>query len=660
MGFLADIPLAFPGYTARIPASAATLPRLLRDAGYNTFAVGKWHLLPGWERSAAGPFERWPLGLGFERYYGFLQGDTNHWTPNLVCDNHYVEPPGRPEDGYHLSEDLADTAIRYVRDQQHAAPGKPFLLYFGLGAMHAPHHVAPSWTEPYEGRFDLGWDEWRREVFSRQVTSGVVPETTVLTERPSWVAGWDQLDPDERKMHARMHEVFAGFLTHTDAQIGRLLNALETMGVLDDTMVMVLSDNGASAEGGEHGTSNEHRFTAGQTETIASNLAHLGEWGGIRTYPHYSWGWAWAGNTPLRLWKRYSWLGGTRTPLIVRWPRAIADPGAVRNQFCHVVDLMPTVLEACRIDAPDIVDGVTQQPINGASLLRTMTDPEAPSPRSTQYFEMLGSRSLICGDWKTTTDHVAKGVVDEERLMTGSHDFSDDTWALFDLRHDFSEANDVAGQHPDVVVRLQELWLAEANKNQVLPIDDGLVQRFAAMIPPEYPPSRRSVYTPGASPVADQSVPMLAGGFRITARATVPDSGATGVLAALGDWNGGWALYSTGNRLAFTFARAGDQLRVVASRPLPAGRADLGVTLSGQTFTLWHDADQVGSLSFEGALPFVVQHGGTGLCLGYDRGLPVCDDYEIPARWTGGLDEVVVESGNPAPAPDVATALHAD
>jgi arylsulfatase len=660
MGFLADIPLGFPGYTGRIPPSAAPLPRILRDVGYSTMAVGKWHLVPRWERSAAGPFDRWPLGMGFERYYGFLQGDTNHWTPNLVCDNHYVEPPGRPEDGYHLTEDLADTAIRHVRDQQQAAPGKPFFLYFALGAMHAPHHVAPEWIEPYEGRFDGGWDRWREEVFSRQLAAGIVPEGTVLTERPPWVAAWTSLSNDERRLLARTQEVFAGFLTHTDAQVGRLIDALATMGVLDDTLLIVFSDNGASAEGGRFGTPNEHRFTAAMEESVADNLALAAEWGGFRTYPHYSWGWAWAGNTPLRLWKRYTWLGGTRTPLIVHWPARVTGGGGVRSQFCHVVDLMPTVLGACGLPAPAVVDGVTQQALDGASLTPTFDDAGSPSPRHTQYFEMLGSRSVVNGRWKAVTDHVSTGVVDEERFMEGSRDFAADRWALFDLEADFSESTDVAGSHPDVVRRLEEVWLAEAGRNQVLPLSDGLVGRIMAIVPPAWPPRARSVFVPGGSPVADEAVPNLAGGFTITADATVPDGGASGVLAALGDWNGGWALYAVDGRLVFAFSRGGELLRVASVDALSPGRHRLEASGAGSGFTLWCDDVAIGELQFEGGLPFALQHGGTGLCLGYDRGFPVADEYTPPAPWSGVLHEVVIESGFGARPPGVRAALHAD
>ena len=451
MGFLTDLPMAFPGYTGRVPKSAATLPRLLRDAGYNTMAVGKWHLVPGGERSYAGPFDRWPLGYGFERYYGFLQGDTNHWSPHLVRDNTYVEPPRTPAEGYHLTEDLADNAIRYVNEQHQAAPDRPFFLYFALGAMHAPHHVAPEWIEPYRGAFDQGWERRREAVFARQLDAGVVPEGTTLSERPSWIQAWDTLSPDAQRMLARQQEVFAGFLSHTDAQIGRVLDELEALGILDNTLVMLVSDNGASGEGGALGTFNEHRFTEHIPETVEQNLEWSDELGGIRSYPHYSWGWAWAGNTPLRLWKRYTWLGGTRTPLIVHWPAGTTARGEMRTQFVHAIDLMPTVLDACGVVAPAVVDGVTQQPIDGATIRATFDDPTAPDPRTVQYFEMLGSRSIVADGWKATTDHVSKGVMDEERLMEGSRAFADDEWALFRLADDFSECHDLAAEHPDVL-----------------------------------------------------------------------------------------------------------------------------------------------------------------------------------------------------------------
>ncbi len=658
MGYLTDIPTAQPGYSARIPRSAATLPRVLRDAGYNAMAVGKWHLVPGGERSHAGPFDRWPLGLGFERYYGFLQGDTNHWSPNLVRDNHYVNPPGHPDDGYHLTEDLADTAIRYVQDQQQAAPDRPFFLYLALGAMHAPHHVAPEWVEPYHGRFDGGWERERAAIFTRQLELGVVPEGTMLSERPSWIDDWDALGPDERRVYARFQEVFAGFLTHTDAQIGRLLTSLDTVGALDDTLVMVVSDNGASAEGGRTGTFNEHRFPLGLSDSTDENLARLDEIGGVRSYNHYPWGWAWAGNTPLRLWKRYTWLGGVRTPLLVHWPRGFDARGEVRGQFVHAVDVMPTILDVSGIDVPSELDGVTQQPVDGASFRSTFDDADAPDPRDVQYFEMLGSRAIYCDGWKATTDHVSKGVADEERFLEGSRDFDQDRWELFALGDDFAEARDVAAQHPDVLARLQDVWQGEAERNQVFPLVDDLVGRFTDLLEWPNPPGSRCVYRPEGGPVPDDSIPRLFGGFRLTAAVDVPRDPA-GILCALGDWTNGFAFYVRDGRLVFALNRAGD-LRVVRGRaPVREGVHDLVCQYGAApepAMTLLHDDEVVASVALDVSMPLAWQHGGTALTLGYDRGLPVCDEYEAPFSWNGELHEVVIEVGRQVPAdPGLAT-----
>ncbi len=667
MGFLADIPLGFPGYHSRLPRSAATLPRLLREAGYSTLAVGKWHLTPRWQRSAAGPFDTWPLGLGFERYYGFLQGDTNHWAPNLLCDNHYIEAPRPPSSGYHLSEDLADQAVRMVQDQQQAAPGKPFFLYFALGAMHAPHHVAPEWVEPYRGQFDKGWDAWREEVFARQVANGSVPAGTELTARPSWVEAWTDLSPDQRRMRARQQEVFAGFLTHTDAQIGRVLTSLETLGAMDNTLVMVFSDNGASAEGGKEGSANEMRFTAHLRESLADNLSHYDDWGGFTTYPHYSWGWAWAGNTPHKLWKRYTWLGGTRTPCIVHWGGHIGEPGTVRRHFSHAIDLMPTIMAAVGLEVPTEVDGVAQQRVDGVSLLPALEDPAAPEVHHTQYFEMLGSRSIYHEGWKATTDHISLGVLDEEELAVGSRSFDEDRWELFNLEADFSEASDRAAEEPDRLHHLTELWAAEAGRNDVLPISDGLIDRFAGFIPPAWPAGASRTFLPGGGPVFDESVPLMWGGFHLCAAVDAP-SAAEGVICALGDWFGGYALYVVQGTGHFTFARSADTVELRTPSPLTAGEHELAVIYevghdSPGRMALLLDGVEVDDAEVTGMLPLALQHGGAGLRLGRDSGFPVSARYTPPASFTGTVHHVRIETpGAPRrePADEVRTALHAD
>ena len=670
MGFLADLPMQSDGYTARIPQSAATLPRLLRDAGYSTMAVGKWHLLPRGDRSPAGPFDLWPLGLGFERYYGFLRGDANHWSPELVRDNSYVEPPAGPDDGYHLTEDLTDEAIRMVVNQQESAPGKPFFLYFATGAMHAPHHVERSWADAYAGQFDKGWDRWREEVFERQLASGAVPPGTTLTERPPWVPAWDELPADERRLYARMHEVYAGFLSHTDAQIGRLVQTLERMGELDNTLFIVMSDNGASAEGGVHGTSNEHRFTHRVPDDLAENLAKLDDWGGIRDYPHYAWGWAWAGNTPFRLWKRYTWLGGTRVPMILHWPARIAEPGGVRSQFGHAIDVLPTVLEACGIQPPGSVGGVEQMPIDGASMLATLNDPSAPDPRSSQYFEMLGSRSMVADGWKATTDHVSQGVVDEEELLEGSRDFRLDRWSLFRLGDDFSEAHDLADRHPDVVSRLEQLWEAEAERNGVRPMSDGLVDRLDDLAPPRYPIGQRVVLYPDGGPVSDEALPLLFGGGRLVADVEVTEH-PEGVLFAIGDWSSGLAVFVQEGRLHAALALPGANLHARAEhelitgaarlgcqlRPTPGGGVDLDVVIGDDDgFAI------VATARSQISLPLTWQHGGASLTMGRDRGLPVSESYTPPFAWNGKLSQLEIDAGHydPPPLDSVRIALEVD
>ncbi|MGJ6124169.1 arylsulfatase [Mycolicibacterium sp. Y3] len=644
MGFLADIPTAHPGYTGKIPPSVPTLPRLLRDSGWSTMAVGKWHLAPRGERTSAGPFTRWPLGLGFERYYGFLLGDANHWDPQLVRDNTYLDGPDVRPAGYHLTEDLTDEAIRMVVSQQQSAPGKPFFLYFATGAMHSPHHVHKSWADAYAGKFDIGWDAWRDEVFARQLAEGVVPAGTTLTERPDWVPAWTSLTADERAVYARMHEVYAGFLSHTDHQIDRLIRTLEDIDAMDNTLVLIMSDNGASAEGGVAGTSNEHRFTHRVPESTADNLDLLPDWGGTAGYPHYAWGWAWAGNTPFRLWKRYAWLGGTRVPLIVHWPRGIGG-GAVRSQFAHAIDIMPTVLEACGVRQQSSEVEASGSGVHGASLLPTFNDATAPAPRSTQYFEVVGSRSVIADDWKATTDHVAQGVMDEEALLEGSRDFTADQWSLF-RADDFSEAHDVSADHPDVVARLTALWAAEAARYDVLPLTDSLVARAAEMVWPEFPPGQRVVLRPSGGPVADEALPLLYS--RLSADVDVPSGVANGVLFAIGNWTGGLAAFVIESRLHIAVAAPGGNIRVRADRLLAEGRHSVGCRLhrldGGTRVEAVIDDAVVGSAVAPVTLPHVWQHGGTSLLLGQDRGLPVCEDYRPPFAWNGGLRSVTVES----------------
>jgi arylsulfatase len=649
MGFLTDIPIGFPAYNGRIPRSAAALPRILRDVGYSAFAVGKWHLIPRWEQSASGPFDRWPLGLGFERYYGFLAGDTNQYAPELVRDNGFIDAPSRPDEGYHLSEDLADQAIRLVLDQQQSTPGKPFFLYFATGAMHAPHQAPAAWIDRFRGRYDDGWEAFRERAFDRQREIGVVPAGAALPEHPPWIPRWNELPADERRLYARMMEVYAGFLAHTDHQIGRLLDFLAGRGLLDDTLVLLLSDNGASAEGGPLGSYNEHRFTHDMVDDPAELLARAGDLGSPRAYNHYAWGWAWAGNTPFRLWKRFAWLGGVRTPLVVHWPRGLLARGEVRGQFCHAIDLFPTVLDCVGVAAPASVDGIAQQPIDGASLRATFADEAAPDPRKTQYFEMLGSRSIFHDGWKATTDHVGLQLTVERERVAGSHDFEKDHWALFHLGEDPTEARDVSEERPAMLRRLVDLWWVEAGRNGVLPLEDGFLSRAVAMEPSPWGFRGRAELEPGGGPVSETVLPPMAGGFRLTAEIAVPSGGASGVIAALGDWNNGWACYCVGGRTAVCLNLFGTPVRALASEPLSSGRHRIDVVYrrvatGGGPLAVCVDGAVVARARVPSDLPFRWQIGAAGLLVGRDRGLPVCDDYEPPAPFEGEIERVVLEA----------------
>ena len=655
MGIGPEVPMGFAGYTGRIPKSAGTLPRLLRDAGYSTLAVGKWHLTPRFERNQAGPFEHWPLGLGFERYYGFLGALTDQWTPHLVCDNRFVEPPLTPEEGYHLTEDLASQAIRLVQDQQQGAPDKPFFLYFATAAPHAPHQVSDTWIEPYRGQFDDGWEATRSRTFLRQQKLGVIPPDTTDTGRPSWVAPWEDLPIKERQLYARMMEVYAGFVTHADAQIGRLMEFLAAMGITDNTLVMLLSDNGASADGGPHGKLGRYGQRPGNDD-IDSMVGHIDDLGGIGVASEYAWGWAWAGNTPFRLWKRYSWLGGVRTPFIVRWPASISaeNNGDVCQQFCHAIDLMPTVLEVAGVDSPAVLDGVGQQPLDGESLLSTFREVDARIERTPQYFEMLGSRAIYHEGWKATTDHVGSMLGAERELMEGSDDFESDRWSLYNLEEDFSEANDVAETYPGRLSRLVELWWYEAGRNQVLPLMDGFwdSNQAAAIEPPPYVGRRRHVYLPGGGPILTSA---LVSSFRLVADIEIGgDRNAAGIICAqrlgLMDYftDYGWALYFLDGQLVVTFNLQGTPERLVASERIPAGTHKLGLLhtegsdVNDHTISLALNGREVGAMDLSDDL-LGVQFRLGRLLVGRDYGTPVGDDYQPPFPFTGHIQRVVCE-----------------
>ncbi len=400
MAGITEISTGYPGYNGYIPFENGFLSEMLQQKGYNTYAVGKWHLTPANEISGAGPYDRWPLARGFERYYGFLGGDTHQYYPDLTSDNHSVRPPKTPEEGYHLTEDLVNTAISFIADAKQVAPNKPFFMYFCTGAMHAPHHAPKEWADKYKGTFDDGWDAYREKVFKKQKELGIMSQNAELSRHDPDVKPWSECTEEEKKVYSRMMEVFAGFLSHTDYHIGRLINFLKTIGEFDNTLIMVLSDNGASAEGGPHGSINENLFFNNVPELLEDNIKKLDKIGGPETFNHYPWGWTWAGNTPFRRWKRETYRGGISDPFIVHWPKGIKSKGEIRTQYAHAIDMVPTVLEALDIEPPEMIHGVAQSPIQGVSFAHTFDDPQALSNHHTQYFEMLGHRSIYHEGWR--------------------------------------------------------------------------------------------------------------------------------------------------------------------------------------------------------------------------------------------------------------------
>ncbi len=633
MGYLIDFPGSDPGYTCRIPPAAGTLPQVLRGAGYSTFAVGKWHLAPRWEANPAGPYDRWPLGMGFERFYGFLSAETSQWTPSLVRDNSTVPVPRTPQEGYHLSEDLADQAIAMIRDQQQNTPNKPFFCYFATGAMHAPLQAPDDWVRHYEGRFDRGWDAWRDTILARQKQIGVVPSETDATPRPPWVRPWDELDPAERRAAARTMEIFAAYLSFTDAQIGRLLDFLRDIDELDNTIVMVVSDNGTSSEGGPDGSFNYYGMSDPDKNRTLT-LDKVDEMAGPRSYLHYAWPWAWAGNSPFWLWKRFTALGGVRTPLIVHWPGGIEARGEVRDQFCHAVDLMPTLLDAVGVAAPDRLNGVEQLGFDGASLLASFAEAQAPAPRDSQYFECVGSRSFYHQGWKIRTDHIGPTPRLERELIPGSHDYDLDRWSLFHLDEDYAEAHDLAHQYPEKVRRMVEMWWTEAGRNQVLPLSDSFTGRTQVERPPSHRQPAAMSYRPGPVAISEFMHPVLVDGFTMAAHLQVGPEVPEGVLCAIGDWTQGMAWYLQDGKVVLSCVIASAEFRAAGPAALAAGerRLDLDYTRSGQggTFRLRCDGRIVAELEVALPLPSRWQVGGPGLHVGCDSGFPVDDGYLPP------------------------------
>jgi len=653
----------FPGSNGNIPFENGFLPEMLLQQGYNTYAVGKWHLTPSDQSSAAGPYDRWPIGRGFERFYGFLSGESNQYYPELVYDNHMVEAPKTPEEGYHLTVDLVDRAISFIADAKQVAPRKPFFLYFATGAMHSPHHVPLAWADKYKGQFDDGWDAYREKVIARQKELGIIPGDAELSRHDPDVKPWDTCSPEEKKLYARMMEVFAGFLEHTDHHIGRLLDFLREMGELDNTLIMLLSDNGASSEGGPSGSVNLSRFFNNVPESLEDNLKALSELGGPEYSNHYPWGWAWAGNTPFRRWKRETYRGGVSDPFIVHWPAGIKARGEVRTQYAHAIDMVPTVLDALGIEPSASIRGVAQSPLEGISFAHTFADAGAQGKHRTQYFEMFGHRAIYHDGWRAVcpwpgTSFIESGqsfgavITSEKLIQLDTHG-----WELYHVAKDFAENHNLAPENRAKLIEMISLWYIEAGKYKVLPIDSRGTLRFLDERPEIAPSRLHYTYYPGTQKVPDQQAAnVLNRPHSITADVDIPAGGGEGVIISHGSDEGGYTLYVKDSRLQYVHNYVATTWYHVESRePVPEGRHRLryefevtgkpdlakgkGSPGRGQ---LYIDERLVGQVEMPVTMPIRMTMGG-GIVVGADPGAPVTPDYQPPFSFTGKIYRVDVD-----------------
>ncbi len=647
MGMFPDLPLPFPGYTGVIPLEAATLPAVLREEGWATWAIGKWHLTPRDHRGPSGPFHTWPTGQGFDRYYGFLGGEESQWTPDLVRDQSYVDPPRTPDEGYHFTEDMADEAVDMIRELRLHQPSRPFFLYWATAAPHAPHHVHDEWIKPYEGAFDDGWDALREHTLARQIESGVVPDGTELSPRPDWIEAWDDLDASTKRLYARLQEVFAGFLTHTDAQLGRIIDCLDDLGELDNTIVIVMSDNGASGEGGPHGSTNHLTQINEGLESLDRLKDTVDTAGGHRGYSHYPWGWAHAGNTPLRRWKRYTLEGGVRDPLIVRWPAAVTDPGGFRSQYCHAIDVLPTVLDLLDVEMPASVRSVPQMSVDGRSMVPSIADAGSSEFRTTQYYECWGSRAIYHDGWKAVTNHVNQFNPYERDMIGGSVDFRADEWMLFDSNRDLAESTDLAETHPERLAELQARWDAEAERNDVLPLQDGPAYlQNPHLIHMPFAGYRRTYELRAGDRLNFQAGPLIFGGLNIAAELDGALGDGDGVIVEHGNWTAGWAWVALGDELV-AFIHAPDRGLRRFAVPRPAGATELGLRIAevdgGSTVEQFADGSSLGSTTIDATIPLISTANGTWTTAGYSTLFPVSDEYEPPLRLTH-LRRIVIDT----------------
>ena len=659
MGAITEVATGAPGQNSLRPNTKAPLALTLKLNGYSTAMFGKCHEVPVWENNPMGPFEHWPAGGGgFEYFYGFVGGENNQYDPALFEGLTAIEPPATPEEGYHLTEDLADHAVNWIRQQKALMPNKPFFIYFSPGATHAPHHVPKEWADKYKGQFAHGWDRQRELTFAKQKALGVIPPDCDLTVRHAEIPAWDEMPAELKPVLEREMEVYAGFLEHTDYHVGRVVDAIEELGILDNTLIyVIIGDNGASAEGTLHGAFNEMANFNGMAdlETPEFMLSKMDEFGSPSSYNHYAVGWAWAMDTPYQWTKQVaSHWGGTRNGTIVHWPKGIEEKGGLRTQFAHVIDVAPTILEAAGLPEPTFVNGVQQSPMEGTSMLYTFNQADEPERHDIQYFEMFGNRGLYYKGWSAVTKHRTPWVMVGQKVVP----FDEDVWELYDGSQDWSQAHDLAKDNPDMLAKLQRLWLIEATKYNALPLDDRGIERAIPELAgrPTLIHGNTQMLFPGMGRLTELSVLNLKNkSFSVTSEVEIPaNKTANGVIAAQGGRFGGWSFYALDGKLKFMYNVLGIyHFPTEATEPLPAGKHQLRVEFAydgggmgkGGNVTLYVDGQVVGSGRVQATQAMLFSADET-LDVGYEAGTPVSPDYTTQgSKFTGKIHWVQLDAG---------------
>jgi len=644
----------FPHQLGHISNNAATIAEVLQSEGYATFCSGKWHLAPTNDISAAGPFDQWPLGRGFQRFYGFLEGETDQFHPELVVDNHHIDPPSRPEDGYHLSEDLVDQLLRMINDSKGVRPDRPFFAYLPFGATHAPHQAPDAYLQKYRGRYDEGWDVVRERWYAKQLELGLIPESTELAPRNDGVEVWDDLPDNHKRFACRLQEAFAAFLDHTDTQIGRLVDGLRSMGELDNTILLFMADNGASQEGGPYGVMHEMKFFNGVFDSPDDLITQIEAVGGPHSHSNYPWGWAQCGNTPFKWYKQNTHEGGVHVPMIMHWPAGI-DPvqaGSLRHQFVNVSDIVPTLYELLTVTTPDTHKGYQQIPITGSSFASVLNVADAPSTNQLQYFEQFGSRALVAQQegitWKAVTRHL-KGTP-----------FEDDQWELYNLSLDQSECHDLADAQPEKLEELIDLWWEQAELHGVLPLDDRTIELFRSRLDDHspHPTHRKYRYRPPMSPIPAQVAPSPAGRSWEMKTQVTCESSDEGVLYAMGNENSGLTVFVQNQRLIVDYNAFNDHSILESDHPIVEGHNELSVliTRTGRrsgNIEISVNGEVCGSIE----LPFMMRMiSSIGASVGLDRGSAVSERYESPYPFTGEIKDLTIQLGIRTAGEDEASA----